>query len=722
MAAAVPAEAATETHAAAPAGTSARVAIVIPTFNRLDLTQACLRAIEANTPRDQYELIVVDNASTDGTQEFLANAQQQKRLTAMLNGKNAGFARACNQGAAAAAGPYVLFLNNDTEVQPGWLAALTRTADADARIGALGSKLLFPDGTIQHAGVVILDDRVHDDALLAHHTFHRQPQDLPEANRPKTCQALTAACLLIPRETFAAVGGFDEGFWNGYEDVDLCFRIAAAGKILVYQPASVVTHHESQSGPERFRQARQNVARLHQKWLGKIQADFIVNAPGEIASGPGRRLADYLPAQAAGENKPVVVSIVILVLNQLEHTRLCLESIAAHTPLPHEIIVVDNGSTDATPEFLATWQAAHSHVTVIRNESNRGFAGGNNQGISLARGEYVLLLNNDTVVTAGWLEAMLAVCAQHPATGIVGPVSNRVSGPQLIEKAAYKNLPEMHIFAGNHRQANAGQSFEIARAVGFCLLARRAVIARIGGLDENFGSGNFEDDDLCIRAQLAGFHIRIARDAFVHHTGSQTFAGEKIDYRRSMVRNWDIFRSKWELPAQFTLESGYPIPKQLPKKTALHLPLPALATTHSLNGGRWTETKRISPGPVTIKLPPVADIGRLDAARGFLAKKNLEPAWASVLAAIAKRPFHPEAYLLLAEIALAAGAGKNAKLCAQHARELAPAWSPAKQFLGKPLKGEAKPEWLVLPPILTAPLSTLNSRLSIKCLNPDFKD
>jgi GT2 family glycosyltransferase/Tfp pilus assembly protein PilF len=676
---------------------SPKVSIIIPTFNRLDLTQPCLRAIEANTPREQCEILVVDNASTDGTGTFLAGEQQAGRLTVIPNEKNLGFAHACNQGAAAARGKYVLFLNNDTEVTPGWLEPLIRTADADSRIGAVGSKLLFSDGTIQHAGVVVLDDRLHHDPLLAQHIFSHEPRDFPEASRAKTYQALTAACLLAPRDVFAAAGGFDEGFYNGYEDVDFCFRIAALDKILVYQPASVVIHHESQSGPERFRRAGQNIARLHQKWLGKIQADFIVGVKGETSPGPAKRIADYLPLESVAEDKFPAVSIIILALNQLEHTRTCLESIAAHTLVAHEVLVVDNGSTDATPEFLKTWQARHSNCTVIRNESNRGFAAGNNQGLAIARGKHLLLLNNDTVVTAGWLDAMLAVFQRHPGTGVVGPVSNCVSGPQQVREAVYQNLPEMHAFAGRYTQANAGQSIEAVRAVGFCLLVAQEVVNQIGGLDERFGSGNFEDDDFCIRAQLAGFRIRVARDSFVHHVGSQTFKGAKIDYRQAMLRNWDLFRAKWEFPAETTLERGYPMPKQLPKNLALKIALPALGATHSQLNGCWTEIKKVPRAAAPVKPAPVAQVGRLNEARELLAEKQFEASWQAVNTAIGQRPFHPEAFLLLAEIALAAGDGATARKCAQHSRDLAPGWDTAKQFLKRPLRAGTTPKWLALP-------------------------
>ena len=117
-------------------------------------------------------MIVVDNGSTDGTQKFLQSEQAAGRLRAIFNDTNAGFARACNQGARAVTAPFVLFLNNDTEVQRGWLEPLLAVADADSNVAAVGSKLLFPDGTIQHAGVLMADMKGRD-PLIALHAFYK---------------------------------------------------------------------------------------------------------------------------------------------------------------------------------------------------------------------------------------------------------------------------------------------------------------------------------------------------------------------------------------------------------------------------------------------------------------------------------------------------------------------------------------------------------------------
>jgi GT2 family glycosyltransferase len=253
-----------------------RVSIVVPVFNRLELTRACVDAVLRNTPQELFELVVVDNASSDGTGEWLVSQQAQGVLRAVTNSDNRGFSAACNQGARAATGEYVLFLNNDTEAESRWIEPLIDVLDTDPRAGAVGAKLLFADRTIQHAGVIVVDHRRLGDPLLALHIFSKLPENHPDANSRRMYKAVTAACMLVRRDAFWQCGGFDESYWNGYEDIDLCFALAQRGFSIVYEPKSVVIHHESQSGPERWRRAKDNVARLHAKWLGRITPDAIV--------------------------------------------------------------------------------------------------------------------------------------------------------------------------------------------------------------------------------------------------------------------------------------------------------------------------------------------------------------------------------------------------------------------------------------------------------------
>src|SRR5260221_9699885 len=300
---------------AAAASTPPVVSIIIPTFTKLEFTCKCLVALQQHTPANTCEIIVVDNASIDGTVEFLKGESEAGRLRAVFNSENLGFSKACNQGARAAAGRNLLFLNNDTEVQPGWLDPLIQTIESDDRVVAVGGKLLFPDRTIQHAGVAILNDQQQSDPLVARLIHYRKPEANPEANQPCTYQALTAACVLMKKSAFDKVGGFDEEYWNGYEDVYLCFKIQQHGGVLVYQPQSVVLHYESQSGPKRFRQVAQNIQRLHQKWLGKITPDFTVPADGSISPTAAGKIAPYATRPTAVAAP--VASIIILAHNQL---------------------------------------------------------------------------------------------------------------------------------------------------------------------------------------------------------------------------------------------------------------------------------------------------------------------------------------------------------------------------------------------------------------------
>ncbi|MGE5554073.1 MAG: glycosyltransferase [Betaproteobacteria bacterium] len=279
------------------------------------------------------------------------------------------------------------------------------------------------------------------------------------------------------------------------------------------------------------------------------------------------RVYQYLITARA--RKPKLTSIVILTHNGIEYTKQCVDSIRQYTSEPYELIFVDNGSTDGTIEYLEGLEG----VTLIQNPINLGFAAGCNQGMSVARGEYIMLLNNDTIVTPGWLTRLITRVESDPAVGMVGPRSNYVAGPQLIRPVPYgEDLSQLPAYATSLSQENAGLSSPVLRLVGFCLLMKRAVIDMIGGLDERFGLGNYEDDDFCIRAWAAGFRLLICHDVFVHHFGSRTFAGERLDYVGMIRRNWDKFKAKWGLPQDRPPEAGYRVDEVLlrPFSTATH--------------------------------------------------------------------------------------------------------------------------------------------------------
>lgn len=243
------------------------VSIIIPVYNNLKFTRDCLASIHKNTAREiTYEIIVVDNGSTDGTAAFLQQEQARGRVRVLANAENLGFARACNQGARAAWGQYLVFLNNDTKVLPGWLAALVDSARKDEKTAVVGAKLLYADDTVQHAGVVFDADR------KVYHLYRGFPQNHPAVNKEREFQAVTAACALIKKKVFYEAGLFDERYVNGIEDLDLCFRIREKGYKVVYNPQSVVYHYESRT-PGRFAKETENANLFLAIWYYEIRPD-----------------------------------------------------------------------------------------------------------------------------------------------------------------------------------------------------------------------------------------------------------------------------------------------------------------------------------------------------------------------------------------------------------------------------------------------------------------
>jgi GT2 family glycosyltransferase len=303
-----------------------------------------------------------------------------------------------------------------------------------------------------------------------------------------------------------------------------------------------------------------------------------------------RALDDLIRDQHALQVDDELTSIVILAHGALDQTRACLQSIERSTPEPHELILVDNGSKDGTREFFREYAETRSHVTVVANQSNRGFAAGNNQGLALARGGTICLLNNDTVVTPGWLERMRAVLEREPQVGLVGPVTNRISGPQQIA-TSYEDDAGILAAATERAASYSGKAAPFDHLVGFCLLLRRDVVDRIGGLDERFGHGNFEDDDFSVRAGAEGFEGRIALDAFVHHEGSKTFETAAVDYQQQYLRNWGLFKTKWSMPADAMPELGFAPSPEAIATTCRWEPLTPVGWSHARVGmRRWEET------------------------------------------------------------------------------------------------------------------------------------
>lgn len=255
------------------------------------------------------------------------------------------------------------------------------------------------------------------------------------------------------------------------------------------------------------------------------------------------------PASAGGHGAPArrpTASVVLLAWNAWEHTRACLSSLEPTLAAGDEIVVVDNGSTDGTAAGLASFRVDH----LVANEENRGFAVGANQGAGVAGGDVLVFLNNDTVVTPGWLELLLGPFADPAVVG-TGPRTNFAAGAQLVQPVPYREPegPLFEEFVARWNSSYAGRVREAAVLIGFCLAARRSAFLGVGGFDESFGLGNFEDNDLCIRLRAGGGRLFLADAAFVHHSGHATFLANSVDYSELMQSNAARFSAKWAAPA-----------------------------------------------------------------------------------------------------------------------------------------------------------------------------
>ncbi|NOZ74705.1 MAG: glycosyltransferase, partial [FCB group bacterium] len=888
------------------------VSIIIPVYNKLELTHMCIKSIFQHTAYDSYEIIVVNNNSADGTEEYLIEMEKRGVKQIILE-DNQGFTRACNIGASQAKGDYILFLNNDTEVTPRWLTSMIKLMLARKDAGAVGSKLVYPDGKLQEAGGIIFSD---GSGWNYGRGFH--PDD-PRFNFVREVDYCSGASLLIRREIWEKIGGFDELYAPAYyEDTDFCFSVREQGFKVYYQPESVVIHHEGQTagtdlgaGIKRFqeinrkkfilkwseqlkkqlpnrsenvysasernisgsilvidpffpffdrasgslrlfqileifkklqfhvtfiahngieaekyqpmlhqlgievyfwsadqalresgqkidntvakslngksifngdrfydyamidfwnmaifylpliqqfspqtkvlidtidihfiREIRQaeiqkNDQLLKQAYTNKYleigiykQADALITVteqdqkvikdygvdkpihilpnihktvnvekyfhdcadllfignfnhppnvdsvlyfskrifpgikealpdvkffivgnrpPAEvqdlenndvIVTGYVEDLSPYLmrsrisvnplrfgsgmkgkigqalswglpvvttPIGAEGmglvhekhaliadDNKTFirqvvelytnrelweklsgngktiveenwspgilekriqsiflqcrrekpVVSIIMLTYNALGYTKRCIDSIKKNTRIPFELIIVDNGSQDGTVKYIKTLAKKDVRIIIKLNHKNIGFAAGNNLGAKLAHGRYTLFLNNDVLVPDGWLKNLVKSIERDRRIGMVGPITNYISGRQMVKKIPYKE-DRFQDYAETVAKNNSEKLTPRRRLAGFALLSRKDEFLEIGGFDESLGTGNFEDDDLCIRYRNKGFVLMCDESVFIHHYGSQTFKANHIDYNQSLRDRGKKFREKW---------------------------------------------------------------------------------------------------------------------------------------------------------------------------------
>ena len=244
-----------------------------------------------------------------------------------------------------------------------------------------------------------------------------------------------------------------------------------------------------------------------------------------------------------------LVSIIIPCCGMLEYTQLCVPSILKHTRMPYELIFLDVGSLDGTTEYLSGLATGlqNVRVQVARSDTDLGIPRACREAVDKARGEFVVLLNNDTIVTRGWVNALIAMLSSSSLRGAAGPMSNNAAIAQRVEMVPYRSGPRKNVkftdelvpsrspvdveavqsFADDYREKNKGQWIDTDCLNGFCMMLKREVLRRLdeqGELSKWTDLGLFDTDILSRKIRQHGYTLAICRDLFVHHFGTRTFS------------------------------------------------------------------------------------------------------------------------------------------------------------------------------------------------------
>jgi GT2 family glycosyltransferase len=586
------------------ASATATASIILPIPCWDSRTRQCLRAaLDATTASAETEVLLVAESSVITDTMLAAFGDRVRRIATRAPFH---FPAACNDGAAAARGEALIFLPFDTEPQWGWLEALLATAQVHPEAAVIGSRLLDLSETVENAGFLVGQ---HGLPLARYRGF---PADTPAVKRSCRLAAVSAAGMLIRRDAFGLVAGFDTVYQETLFDVDLCLRLGKLNKAVWFCPLSTLIHfvtdapaesavsRDRQIFDDRWRHQLRPDDLPHYLDDGLLEFTYQESYPARVHLSPLLAVPDqgewgekttallelraqqmrqllaehtrYVVAQAdtmlhrthapvetiaqtklqsllASEQRLTFpacahprVSIVIPLYNQAHYTYLTLETLrATPTSVPFEVILVDDASTDATSHLLDCLDG----IRIATHQKNEGFGETCNDGLALARGEFVCFLNSDVVVTPGWLDALVTIMEAHAACGAVGA---RLIFPDGTLQEAGSILWSDGSARGYGRgeDPNAPE-YSYARAVDFCsaacLLVRKALLDTIGGFDPRYSPAYYEDVDLCLRIWAAGKSVWYAPQATVLHlehasSGQQRAVALQLRNRATLNERW----------------------------------------------------------------------------------------------------------------------------------------------------------------------------------------
>lgn len=618
-----------------PSSPAPDLSVLVPSLHRPDSVARLLASLRAQSlSPERFELVIVDARAHASTSERFA--------VTMLRPEHAGRSAARQRALEQARGRWCLFLDDDalpaSDLLEKHLAVHAERERARLEpVAVLGSSHFSPRAIAASPFVELLDrsDLLVEFSTLKHGELH-------DGHAFSTCN------LSVETRLVREAGGFDaQRFPGALAEVDLGLRLEARGVRVLHRLGLVAERERVWERAAFFEHALERgaaLARLHARhgatrglglkdgetaatalapaFLRRIQAtcenlhpalakvDLVLARVEDEQRGRAlapelvRQLAgavtrvrgfhesrgllreltghDPLPFLEHGPRTGRLTSIIVVSFDALASTRECIEALRRHAESehPHEIVVVDNGSRDGSRE----WLAAQDDLVLIANTENVGAPRARNQALARARGELVVFLDNDVVVTPHWLARLLFHADVDPRAACIGPVCDRAAHGQQIEYGV-ADL-QLDFFADRRAREHARQFRLGSLLSSFCLLVRRELLTEadgIGGFDERFSPWGFEDDDFTLRAALLGGHNRVALDVFVRHKAYGS-ARKSAAHTQLLTRNWQRFAQKWQLP-QGAAHGDYralePLFLHPPERARLLVPLDTSASTES---------------------------------------------------------------------------------------------------------------------------------------------
>ena len=573
------------------------ISIIVPTHERADCLRNLLdRLALQDLPPQLFEVIVVDDGSKDPVTSWLAGAAPPFRLDLHWQ-NNAGPATARNVAIAEARAPLLLILNDDAlpalDVVRRHIIAQSRTESPMAVLGTFDFDLNacedpFTD-LMQHSNLLFEYGAMTPGKLHGGRFFWTCNLSIPKASidavggfdeefRHAICEDCELGFRLEDRGVLVL---YDPRIrsWHDH-DMSLDRYLQRQRRLGFYQKRlyekhprllklafGIETPHLTESmwhgiraryerdlpmREHRISEAKDLLAQAQQHPTGSAQRRALLDKLTKPISFLSilqdlqglldARFGEQIHAPTTTRLADKTTSIIIPNLNGFPHVKGCIQSLREHTPGPWELIIVDNGSTDGSLQ----WLREQPDVRLLEMGENIGAPAARNAGLQVATGATITFSDNDVLFTPQWRELLIGHLERWPDIGVVGPKSDYVSGSQKTDQRerAGESLAD---FARRFTEEHAGTHHYSARLILFFMMCRRELIDRIGGIDPIYGRWGFEDDDFCVRARLSGSTLRVADDCFIRHLGSRTSKTANIDYNALLVENFEVFKKKWRL-------------------------------------------------------------------------------------------------------------------------------------------------------------------------------